>query len=188
MRPSPDERTLYLVCIRFESLRFIDLESGETVDSIAGQFSGSAISPDGRLLYAVTTSKRLITIDMDSREVVSDIELELPASPSLLKQMVSVSPQGARLYVGLGREDNDDDSGSQDVHEIAIIDLASGSTVDVFETAYQIDGKGLAVGRDGAVYVNTSSQIVQLFPDEYDPVVIHDGVEIRQFLVSRLAD
>ncbi|CAN5709029.1 hypothetical protein BH23CHL2_BH23CHL2_30320 [soil metagenome] len=196
MRSSPDGASLYLVCIRFGSLRIADLGSGEWVDSIAGQFSGSAVSPDGQLLYAVTTSRRLVTIDMDSREVVTDIELDLPASPTLLRKMIAISPDGERLYVGLGREDNDGDTGSQDVHEIAIIDLADGSTVEVIETNLQFDGKGLAVDRNGWIYANTSSDIVKLIPEAPDPALVTEGqvvvsgddTEIRQFIVAPPAE
>ena len=192
MQSSADGETLYLVCIRFGSMRTIDLNSGENIRSMAGQGSGSVVSPDGQTLYVVTTSKRLITIDMDSREIVADAYLDVPAPPTLLHKMVAISPDGARLYVGLGREDDDGDAGSQDVHEIAIIDLADGSTIEVIETNLQFDGLGLAVDLNGWIYANTASDIIRLVPEAPDPtlvaegqvVVSGDGAEIRQFIVA----
>ena len=184
MRPSPDGRTLYLVCIRFGNLRIVDLETGEWIDSIAGQYSGSTVSPDGTRLYAVTTSKRLITIDMNAREVMSDIELDLPAPPALLMQMVAISPDGSRLYVGLGRDNDDGDAGSQDVREIAVIDPTDGTTLDIIETGFLIDWQGLEVDRNGNLYVLSAGQIMRLTGEEAEVVHVVTGTDGLQFLIA----
>ena len=184
MRLSPDGRTLYLVCIRFGNLRIVDLETGEWIDSIVGQFSGSTVSPDGTRLYAVTTSKRLITIDMNSREVLSDIEIDLPAPPALLMQMVTISPDGSRLYVGLGRDNDDGDAGSQDVREIAVVDPTNGATLDIIETDFLIDWQGLEVDRNGNLYMLSAGRIMRLTGDEAEVVPVVAGTDELQLLVA----
>ncbi len=163
LHPSHDGNNLFLICARNETYTRIDLNTLEADAvglSTSGSNVGSVMSPDGTLLYVVSLDDVGFGVMVfDER---SNIRRHAPLadgeSPPLLGEMVTLSPDGTRLYVALGTEDNDGDTGTHDVREIAVFDTNSWKDVDRITLDVPLKGGAFAMSPDGR-YIYTSERM-----------------------------
>src|SRR5439155_18053135 len=69
---------------------------------LSSGIAGSAMAPDGSVVYVVTRAGHLIVFDLATRSVAAEVDLHPPADTFVPYDHVLASSDGAKLYIGLG--------------------------------------------------------------------------------------
>jgi DNA-binding beta-propeller fold protein YncE len=164
--PSTDGRSLYVVCLaEIAPPQVIDLEtmtSAGVLPGIGGYVTGAAATSDGSRLYIthdIDTELRLTIIDTNGRVIANQLDIvHLAANPLHSLNLLALSPDGSRLFLGVGEERDD---GNPVAREVWVWDTAwpeVGSTLRLVPLG-QINGWTLAAGSDNrSVYVVHNTQ------------------------------
>lgn len=157
MHVSPDGSTLYAVCIRFGTIAAIDLDTLEVlpIELIeSGPIAGAVASPDGRLIVVASDidSYRAVVLDMNERHVEQQVQLGGPPLPAVLHQLVALSRDGRTLYVTLGEDDHDGDTGTQNTRRVVVFDTSTWQQTNELFVEPEIGGRGLIVDAQGQLY------------------------------------
>lgn len=156
---SRDGDTLYMTCTGSNDIRFINVRTRQVEQRLRvpgtpdylyawmpGSVAGAELSRDGRRLYIVTSTLRLVVVDVEQRAAVQDVavgRLDYRAVPAGL---VAFSADGTRLVVGLrtnvGRENAD---------ELRVFDTSTWREVSRLPTGQPLVGGSLALNSDGSV-------------------------------------
>jgi len=110
--PAADGRTLYVVCLNESAApQVIDLEawtSAGVMQGFGGVITGAAATSDGRYLYIphdIDSELRLTVVHMNERTISTQRDIVHMASDPLHSlNITAVSPDGSRLFIGLGSE------------------------------------------------------------------------------------
>ena len=110
LHPSPDGRTLYVICLNRGASQSIaiDLATSEPVANVplksATTAAHSAVSSsDGQFLYILADSA-LAVIDMNERSIVAEEPLMFDHPPARHLRLLALSTDNERLFVGLSAE------------------------------------------------------------------------------------
>jgi hypothetical protein len=78
------------------------------MQGFGGIITGAAASPDGRYLYIphdIDTELRLTVVDMNGRTISTQRDIvHMASDPLHMLNITAVSPDGSRLFIGLGKE------------------------------------------------------------------------------------
>jgi DNA-binding beta-propeller fold protein YncE len=150
---SPDDRTLYVLCDGNSRLRAIDLSTNTDVDLDAPtvNVAGAAVVRDTGLLYIVggngVSGSGVTVVDMNARAVVEEAGLGIDIRPARLLRLVALSPDGSRLFIGLGT-DVDASSAAVSSRQVVVFDTGSWQAVGRIATETPITGQTLAAAQD----------------------------------------
>lgn len=206
---SADGRSLYVVCMAEASApQVIDLDTmtvAGVMQGFGGAISGAAASPDGRDLYIthdVDGVLRLTVVDMNARAVVNQRDIVLMGGDALHSlNLTAISPDGARLFVGIGSQSGGESPVGTQVWVWDISALQNGSGKIAAPAA--IDGWSLAAGPDnrsvfairnerGATPGNetrSSSTIVRLSTENgSEPFVTRPDWQVLRLFSGRVTD
>lgn len=165
---APDGGTLYLLCDGRAGARVVDLATGESETLLlGGPLVGSAASPDGRWLYVIFNDDgvyQAAVIDMVSRELVIEMaSVALVGSqPDSFLDLVTISPDGSRLFIGILSAYNDNTPLANDVF---VTDTETWQSVGRMTAEPPITGRTLAPAVDGRSIFATAVDI------EYEPSI-----------------
>jgi hypothetical protein len=168
--PSADGRSLYVVCLaeRFAP-QVIDLEawtSAGVMQGFGGVITGAAASSDGRYLYIphdIDTELRLTVIDMNARTISTQRDIvHLGIDPLHSLNLTAISPDGSRLFIGIGNEPEDGIPSAREIWVWDTTQMHLGS-IQALRPNWTIGGWSLAAGSDNrSVFANSVSSIVRL--------------------------
>jgi outer membrane protein assembly factor BamB len=153
LHPAPDGRRLYVVCLGLGPDHAIfDLETLQPLDTLpaSGTLVGTAVTANGELLYQIVEQDGLYEYsltDLTSGAVTDRGSLALLGQHPLRSlQLVALSPDGTKLFVGMGEEPPD---GEPSAGQVWVWDtpLPSGGSIHL-SASQAITGATLAPGLD----------------------------------------
>jgi DNA-binding beta-propeller fold protein YncE len=147
---APDERTLYVVCEGRGAVQLIDVETGDAESlPITQSKVGSAVSRDGRLLYIVTSSDGVYeaaVVDLNERSITARGSVALVGhQPERFLQLVALSPDGSRLFIGVLSAYAGQESIARDLF---VVDSQTLQSLGRVSAALPINAQSLAAAND----------------------------------------
>jgi hypothetical protein len=159
---SPNGQTLYTLCHGGGMTGLsaaIDLATQEPLRMdpvLPSDVSATSLSPDGRLLYAVSRAKVTI-IDLDARTIIEQVPLSADLHPARLLQLVSLSSDGRYLFVGIDSEALPENDGPAS-NVVAVYDTDTWQEVTRIAADLPITAQTLAAAPGGrAVFAANNS-------------------------------
>lgn len=189
---SDNPEQLYVVCLGSGPVEVFDVQSSTSLGSIpgvSGAVVGAANSPNHQELYVVSEYDglyRVAVVDMFARQVIEQRDIvHLDRDPLLSLGLVALSPDGSRLFVGLGYEHPGE---APLANEIWTWDAGTLEPVEHLSADSAVTSYGL-VALDGRNVVAThsdkgSSSVVRIGADDGGTIVTGDGETIVRVLAS----
>ncbi len=184
---------LYVVCIGSGPVEVFDAQSSTSrgpIPGLSGAVVGAASSPDHQQLYVVTEYDglyRVAVVDMVARQVIEQRDIvHLDRDPLLSLGLVALSPDGSRLFVGLGYERPGEAPFANEiwVWGTGTLESAGHLTTDPVVTGYGL----VALDTQDVVAVHSSdgsSTVLRIGPDDAGTIVTRDNETIVRILASR---
>lgn len=112
------ERQVIVVCSHTNDLRFLTLdENGALAAPVStltlpwkvtspqqlGSLAGAGLFPDRQMTYTVTPAGVVNFVNVATRQTIRSLDLHLPADRWIPHGATSLSPDGTRLFIGLGK-------------------------------------------------------------------------------------
>jgi len=184
---------IYIACLGSGTIHVFDMQtlgSLGTILGVQGTIIGTAISPDDQHVYVVSeydSLYRVAVIDTGTDQVIEQRDIVLlDRDPLLSLGLVALSPDGARLYVGMGYERPGE---APFADQVWTWDTATWQPLNHIESSIEITGFGLTVLDDGSVLAihqgDQKSAVIHLNAASEDSIELDEGDSVLRVLGGR---
>jgi len=184
---------VYIACLGSGTIHVFDTQTlGPlgTTPGLQGTIIETAISPDNQHIYVVSEYDSLYqvaVIDTGTEQVTEQHDIvHLDRDPLLSLGLVTLSPDGSRLFVGIGYERSGE---SPYANEVWIWDTATWESLEHLQSSTTITGYGLVALDDQTVWgigqSDDASVLIRLSPDGEDRIQLADDQTVVRLLPIR---